>query len=658
MDTATRGWFRSTFDPSYSRSSVQTALAGSINDIIPQLAHILSDPIRGQLLYTNNPREKVGILFDHLDAQTGHIKLVLAFKQAVSRHGGIKHMLKGDSEDPHQISNAEMRQNGNTPYHLRNTLSSVIFDTTHDTATSAPGRNLGISDAGGGPLRDGMLSPELAGEGIKHKPFLSEEFWDSTTLQECVTLRNHDFWQAVGVTSGEDIEERTKWRLRILTILPQSLIMLVYQTCRGSAQPDILPALLQRSTGSEMLDSLANYSEDVISLIRFLTIRKVSIHIDLHINRDLLSTVARLVLYLRKPASYQEFIACRGASIPPQCFSLTNLDRVGEQVAAGGFGDIWKGLIRGQTVSVKSMRLFRDSDIQAALKEFGQEALIWRQLSHPNVLPFFGIYYLEKRLCLVSPWMENGNIAAYLEKSQVSVSQRLSFMLDIAHGLQYLHGNQIVHGDLKAVNILVTPSDRACITDFGLTSIVDTMTLCFSHSTMTVKGGTTRYQAPELLHGEKRHFGSDIYAFGCTCYEILSGRVPFYEIKNDAAVVLKVVSGARPSHYPQWSVSHQLEGLWRLLQQCWDESIDKRPTADDLVERLQAPPILATTATSQSTDWDETFTSKFRRSLQVQSLPMSTAQITRAAIEPFQALDIEHDTGLEQDLDCDGYVLL
>ncbi|KAJ7063874.1 kinase-like domain-containing protein [Mycena amicta] len=548
-------------------------------------------------------------------------------------------------------------------------------------AISAP--TLGISNARGA-LQYGMLSPELAGEGMRHKPFFSEDFWDSATLEAGLTLRNHDLERAVSHTSGEDIAECDIWTRTILNILPQNLAMLAYQTGR-IYPPSIHPALVRRTTGSEMLDALANYSEDVISLIRFLTIRNVSIHIDLHINRDLLSTVARLVLYLRKPASYQEFIACRGAraqsllnllqdildheyhfepvraflfkallrlsrasGLHPQCFSLANLDRVGEQVAAGGFGDIWKGVIRGQTVSVKSMRLFRDSDIQAALKEFGQEALIWRQLSHPNLLPFFGIYYLEKRLCLVSPWMEHGNIAAYLEKGQVSVSQKLLLMLDIAHGLQYLHGNQIVHGDLKAVNILVTPSDRACIADFGLASIADTMTVRFSQSTMTIKGGTARYQAPELLHGGKRHFGSDIYAFGCTCYEILSGRVPFYEIKNEVAVVLKVVSGERPSHYPQWSVSHQLEGLWRLLQHCWDESIDKRPTADDLVERLQAPPILATTATSQSTDWDETFTSKFRRSLQVQSLPMSTAQITRAATEPFQALDIEPDTGLNR----------
>lgn len=114
-------------------------------------------------------------------------------------------------------------------------------------------------------------------------------------------------------------------------------------------------------------------------------------------------------------------------------------------------------------------------------------------------------------------------------------------MLDVAMGLEYLHREHVVHGDLKGVcylfdapavlhpyvmyglqmNILVTPSRRACIADFGLSSIVDAMTLRFTHSTVSIKGGTARYQAPELLSGKmQNHYGSDVYAFACVCYEV------------------------------------------------------------------------------------------------------------------------------------------
>ncbi|KAJ7113503.1 kinase-like domain-containing protein, partial [Mycena epipterygia] len=236
----------------------------------------------------------------------------------------------------------------------------------------------------------------------------------------------------------------------------------------------------------------------------------------------------------------------RVSGLHPRCFSLSGLQKLGEQVAAGGFGDIWKGLFHGQTVSVKIMRLFEDSDVAAVLKEFGREAVIWRQLCHPNLLPFFGLYYLDRRLCLVSPWMENGNIMKFLSK-ELYKTDRLSLILDIALGIEYLHKSHVVHGDLKPLNILVTPSCRACIADFGLASIADAMTVRFTHSTVSSRGGTGRYLAPELVQGEKAYFGSDVYAFACVCYEILTGRVPFHEIPNGMAAMFHVVAGKRPS---------------------------------------------------------------------------------------------------------------
>ncbi|KAJ6592819.1 kinase-like domain-containing protein, partial [Mycena capillaripes] len=110
--------------------------------------------------------------------------------------------------------------------------------------------------------------------------------------------------------------------------------------------------------------------------------------------------------------------------------------------------------------------------------------------------------------------MENGNMMEFLKKEPNA--NRLSLMLDVALGLEYLHDQNVVHGDLKAINILVTQSRRACIADFGLSSIANTMTLRFTHSTAHVRGGTARYQAPEIIQGGSlNHFGSDVYAFAC-----------------------------------------------------------------------------------------------------------------------------------------------
>ncbi|KAF7369136.1 Protein kinase domain-containing protein [Mycena venus] len=397
------------------------------------------------------------------------------------------------------------------------------------------------------------------------------------------------------------------------------------------------------------------------------TSHTISTDVHEHINRDISDIVVRLVLFLRKPQSYKDFLAyretdaqrlldvlqdlldlvsfsivrptifealvrlSRASGLHPRCFALSGLQKVGQQVTGGGFGDIWKGLVRGQGVSVKIMRIFEDSDIKAVLKEFGREAVIWRQLCHPNVLPFFGVYHLESRLCLVSPWMENGNVMKYLAHQNPSTDDRLSLILDVALGLEYLHREKVIHGDLKGLSILVTPSHRACIADFGVSSIAKAMTARFTHSTVTAQAGTARYQAPELFEVENPaqiHFGSDVYAFGCVCYEILTGKVPFPELQNDMAVMMRVAQGHRPSRPLSCLGTTTLDSVWKLMQECWEGKSEIRPSASQLVERLVSPSIGAKSMSS-TIDWDDKFTSKFRRSLQPESLLPSVIQIER-----------------------------
>ncbi|KAJ6460860.1 kinase-like domain-containing protein, partial [Mycena vulgaris] len=318
----------------------------------------------------------------------------------------------------------------------------------------------------------------------------------------------------------------------------------------------------------------------------------------------------------------------RECGLHPTCFPLSGLEKVGEQVAAGAFSDIWKGLVERQWVSVKVMRLFRDSDVKAALKEFAREALLWRQLSHPNLLPFFGLYYLDARLCLVSPWMENGHLVEFLRTDPSDVD-RLSLMLDVSMGLQYLHSKRVVHGDLKGINVLVTPSHRACIADFGLSSITEVIALRFTHSTPTPRRGTVRYQAPELLLGESwNHFGSDFYAFACVCYEILTGKAPFSELSNDMAASMRVIGGHRPSRP---DIASQ-DGLWVLIEDCWRQRPDQRPTMTEIITRLLSPLIGAKT-TRSATDWDETYSSRFRRSVQQWPLLPSVDQVECRLVE-------------------------
>ncbi|KAJ7163710.1 kinase-like domain-containing protein [Mycena filopes] len=381
------------------------------------------------------------------------------------------------------------------------------------------------------------------------------------------------------------------------------------------------------------------------------------------LNRDVGILQEQLVLILRNPETYKGLLACRDilaqqlldlfqelldsfpqsparprlskallrlsrcSGLHPTCFPLTDMETVGEQVAGGAFGDIWKAVVREQTVSVKIMRIFESEELEAALqiKNFGREAVIWRQLSHPNVLPFFGLYYLERRLCLISPWMENGHLLKFLKHAPPD-TDLVSLMLDIALGLEYLHSEHVVHGDLKGMNILVTPSRRACVADFGLSSIADAMTLKFTHSTANVKGGTPRYMAPELLSFTEplpNTFESDVFAFACVCYEILTGKPPYFDIPRDMNVIFLVLQGARPER-PE--IIPAPDSLWTLLEKCWETEPEDRPTASQIIQDL-ANPAIGARLSQCAIDWDATFSAKCRRSLQEWPLLPSVAAI-------------------------------
>ncbi|KAJ7656390.1 kinase-like domain-containing protein [Mycena polygramma] len=358
------------------------------------------------------------------------------------------------------------------------------------------------------------------------------------------------------------------------------------------------------------LDKL--FHEDKEFYTNLVACRGPSAQAFLDLIQDLLDYDSDLVPMTRRRLIKALARLSRDSELHPRCFTLTGLER-GQLVAGGSSGDVYKGLLEGQSVAVKMMRVFQESDVAVLLKEFSREALIWRQFCHPNLLPFFGLYYFQKRLSLVSPWMENGHIRAFLKKEKCDTERLLSFILDVALGLEHLHDKGVVHGDLKGDNVFVTPSYRACIADFGLSSIITSeSSLQFTASSKKSQGGTIRYQAPELHRGGQNNLCSDIYGFACVAYEMLTGKFPFPELRTDGAVINAVLQGLRPSQPDSCSGTPSLDGLWHLLQDCWDEQPPIRPTASQIVERLKGPKIRARIRES-TPDWDDKYTSRFRR---------------------------------------------
>ncbi|KAF9255400.1 kinase-like protein [Marasmius fiardii PR-910] len=272
----------------------------------------------------------------------------------------------------------------------------------------------------------------------------------------------------------------------------------------------------------------------------------------------------------------------------PQCLMITNVEKLGDHpIGYGGFGDLWKGKIGGQILALKVPRISQTSEVQKLLKDFMREGILWQQLEHPNVLPFMGIYYMnEKRtqLCLVSPWMEQGSLTKYLETTPREGVDHYLLVDDVASGLTYLHYKKVVHGDLKGANVLVAADGRARIADFGLSRVVDSRAIRLSSSKTNSSTGTTRWCAPELFNPPSTTTTfSDVYAFAGVCCEIFSGKVPFHALNDPAVIVAVMVNKEHPPR-PEGTLLN--DGMWKIMEDCWNFDPRLRPTASDIVTRV------------------------------------------------------------------------
>ncbi|KXN82330.1 hypothetical protein AN958_02678 [Leucoagaricus sp. SymC.cos] len=275
---------------------------------------------------------------------------------------------------------------------------------------------------------------------------------------------------------------------------------------------------------------------------------------------------------------------CKSFLLYPHCYILKDIN-FESQEAGGGFSDIYKGRLGQQQLCLKVIRLFQRSDAKEMLKIYAKEAILWGALHHPNILPFYGIYYRDKerkQICLVSPWLPNGNLIDYLKKYP-SKPESHSYTISPSAWCTYMIRASFM------VNILIDDNGRACLADFGLSSIRTDQTLARCISATTVQGLSCRWAAPELLADSPRPTSaSDMWAFGCVCYEIVSGKQPFSGL-SDMQVIHQLMTEKMPANLRDFSVTTDDDKTVKeIVARCWIHNADGRPKCEEAVRKLGA----------------------------------------------------------------------
>ncbi|KAG1743659.1 kinase-like domain-containing protein [Suillus paluster] len=259
------------------------------------------------------------------------------------------------------------------------------------------------------------------------------------------------------------------------------------------------------------------------------------------------------------------------------------------------FGD-QSGATTSKDVAVKSLKIpFSDEDEKRKnCQRLMGKISSWAQLLHENVLPLYGVadgfgYFPS----LVTPWVNQGTLNDYIATNHhLSPRSKLDLAKQVVAGLGYLHAHSVVHGDITGLNILVDDQGRVQLSDFGVVLL-----LAEIPTPVQPSGGirsAVRWTDPQLFETEKSDINpcipteqTDIYSIGSILLQLFTESIPYYDIKDNIAVIVLSSRGIKPRCPPETFVT---SAQWNLIQRCWLPcgGLPNRSTISEIEEFLES----------------------------------------------------------------------
>jgi serine/threonine-protein kinase len=212
---------------------------------------------------------------------------------------------------------------------------------------------------------------------------------------------------------------------------------------------------------------------------------------------------------------------------------------------------------------------------------FQREAEALAALNHSNIAGIYDVQEANSVRFLVLEFVDGENLSDRLRRGPIPVDDALSIAKQICDALEAAHEKGIIHRDLKPANVKITPDGRVKLLDFGLARLFESEAedrdpsnspTLMSRPNGGVILGTASYMSPEQARGQKTGKQSDIWAFGCVLYEMLTGRQAF-----SGDTITDVLSGIIKAD-PDWkALPHTIPAnIDLLLRRCLQKDLRHR----------------------------------------------------------------------------------
>ena len=326
---------------------------------------------------------------------------------------------------------------------------------------------------------------------------------------------------------------------------------------------------------------------------------------------------------------------------------MTGVDDLDKEIGRGSYGVVKEVCVHGTTCAAKDIHkiLIECGNLEVLRKKFYEECVNCSKLVHPNIVQFLGIHYPSEDVKL--PWLVmekmNCSLFQFLEKHQqkeVSLSVKFSLLLDVSHGLQYLHAHNVVHRDLSSNNILLTKFLTAKISDLGVAKFIT----ADDKMSQTANPGTRVFMPPEAVSSSP-HYGKpvDVFSLGCVMIHTLTHMypVPADQVITDSITQeMKALSEVQRRENYFVAIPSSAVSCRPLIQKCLNNTPGTRPPVSEICTELAGS--LATNCSSATEVHSMVHPELSRKIEQLESDLTAKERIIKQLKEPIASNELPH----------------